>query len=158
MPLQYPQINGVRYDFSSVDIKAPDVSGAVPVVGFKSLNYKHSLKPGKLKGNKAQPYGRTRGTYEASGDAEVYKSEWDAFTTLLGPGYMERSFQLVASHSEPSLGPDLLIVDQLIGVRITDEEDSKSEGEEPLIVKVTFDIMMLKPNGKSPINPLKALL
>lgn len=154
MPLSYPQINGVRYDFSSVDI---NINGPLIALGVVSLNYKDSLKPGELRGNKAALIGRTRGKYEASADMEVYKSEWNEIIKSLGPGFMEASFPIVASHSEPSLGPDAIIVDTLVGARITDQEDQKQEGEEPLKVKVTLSLMKILWNGIDPLNPLKSL-
>lgn len=148
MPLQYPLVNGNRFDFSSVQITVPDLNRVFE--GVKSVTYSDELKPGKLRGNRAQAVGRTRGQYEPNASIEMYKSEAQALIDALGPGYMERSFNIVVSYSEPAT-PDLTTVDTIQGVRITKVEDSGNEGEEPLATKFDLDPMMILRNGKAPI-------
>lgn len=148
MPLSYPMVNGNRFDFSSVQLTVPDVNRVFE--GVKSVGYSDELNPGKLRGNRAQVVGRTRGQYEASANVEMYKSEADAFLAALGPGYMERSFTVTVAFSEPAT-PDLVVVDVIQGCRIKKVEDSASEGEEAIAVKFDLDVLMILRNGKAPL-------
>lgn len=150
-PIPYPLINGVRFDFSSVEIGLP--RGVFS--GIRSISYKHTLSPGMMRGTRAQVGGLTRGKYDADGSIEFYKSEYQDFITLLGPGYMEKFFPVVVNYSElPSLQ---LVTDVLNGVRLTSAENSHSEGEDALVVKCDLIIMQLLEGRMSPLNPTKML-
>lgn len=148
MPLSYPMVNGNRYDFSSVQITVPDINRVFE--GVKSVGYSDELSPGKLRGNRAQVVGRTRGQYEASANVEMYKSEAQQLIDALGPGYMERSFSITVAYSEPAT-PDLIIVDTISGCRIKKVEDSGSEGEEAIATKFDLDALLILRNGKAPL-------
>ena len=80
-PISYPLINGVRYDFSSVEL---NFNGLIQRAGIKALSYKHSLTPGELRGNRPQLVGRTRGKYEASASFEMFKLEYQSFIAAIG--------------------------------------------------------------------------
>jgi hypothetical protein len=143
-------INGIRYDFSSVIIA---ING-IKFGGVKSLNYSGTLTPGKLRGNRAQVIGRTRGSYDATGSLEVWKAEWRNMLEALGPGFMEQAFGITAAYSELTT-PQLAQLDEIVGCRIVKHEDQMSEGEEPLTVKLDLDIMYVVPNGLVPVSPLQ---
>lgn len=153
MPLQYPMVNGVRFDFSSVDL---EFNGKI-YKGVKGISYSEELAPGELRGNRAAMIGRTRGKYSAEGSMEMYKSEAQQLIEDLsaqGVGYMEASFQANVLYSEPST-PDLTKVDTLVGVRIKKAGDELQEGEEPATIKFDLSIMFISRNGATPINPAK---
>lgn len=151
MPIAYPLINGKRFDYGCVELK----TGGRIYYGCKSVNYKDSLKPGHLRGTSARIMGRTRGVHEASGSLEIYKSDFEEFIaalvatggTLNGApvGYGEVEF--TASVSYQAAGMDL-VTDILNGCRITESEDGHNEGEEPLVVKVSLDIMSVVRNSR----------
>lgn len=150
MPLQYPLINGTRFDFSSVQLSVPGIGRVFE--GVKSITYSDELNPGKLRGTRSQVIGRTRGQYEASGSLEMYASEAQSFIDALGPGYMERVFLVNIGYSEPSMA-DLTYADQLVGCRIKKVENSGNEGEEGLAIKFDLDVMHIVRNGKVPVSP-----
>lgn len=142
-PEQVPNLNGNRYDFASVDIAI----NSIVYNGFKSLNYKHSLKPGELFGNHAAMIGTTRGQYKVdSCNGEMWTADYQrlvnairtAFPTI---GYMEARFPMTVMFSEPA--GDGVIVDKLLGCRIMSDENGGSEGGDPLVVKVEFHVMRL---------------
>lgn len=146
--LQYPLINGLRYDWSSAEIT---ING-IRFTAIKALNYKPSLDPGEVRGNRAQLLGRTRGKYSAEGSLELYLSEWDQLTTALvadGSGIYEKSFDIVASFSEATIG---VVTDTLVGCRLKTGDRSNQEGNEPLVVKADLHIMYILENGKAPLN------
>lgn len=152
--IQYPLINGNRFDFSSVEV----VIDSVLFGGVKEVTYSDSLEPGELRGNRAQLIGRTRGKYGAEGSLTLFKSEFQQMIALLGGqgiGYMEASFTVVVAHSEP--GSDV-VTDTLIGCRIKKAEDQKQEGGEPLTVKCDLHIMRIDRNGVTPLHPKQMLL
>lgn len=152
MPVSYPDINGVRFDWSSVDIK---IGGVLRPIGVKSIEYSHRLEPTKVRGNHAQPIGRTRGEYEAEGSITLFKAEAqllrDALEALppAGGGYMEKAFEIVVSYADTG---QVTVTDTLVGCRIKSEADSHSQGADPLEESIELDVMCLKKNGKNPLT------
>jgi hypothetical protein len=149
-PLIYPLINGMRHDYSSVEIKLDNAR----FTGIKSITYRHSLDPGMLRGSRAGLIGRTRGIYTAEGSIEFYKAEYSAFITALSinplQGYFEAQFDVVVSYSEAF---SALITDKLISARLKSAENNHSEGSDPLVVSCDLSIMYLIENGKMPLSP-----
>lgn len=153
--LQYPLVNGHRYDYTSIEINL----GGVLFSGIKSINYKHSLDPGLVRGTRAQVVGRTRGQYEAEGSIEFYKNEYDAFIAqlmLLNPnfGYLEQSFDADIHYSEPL---QTVITDRCVGCRLKNADHSPAEGNDPITVSCDLSILYIIENGKTPINPKQFL-
>lgn len=149
-------VNGVRYDFSSVDL---EFAGVIKK-GVKAISYSEELAPGELRGNRASMIGRTRGKYSAEGSMEMFKSEAQEFLAFLaaqGQGYLETAFQINVVYSEPTT-PDLTMVDTLMGVRIKKAGDELQEGEEPATIKFDLSIIKINRNGASPLNPAKDTL
>lgn len=154
MPVTYPVINGLRFDYSSIEI----VVAGKRFPGFKSLNYKHNLAPGKVKGTAAQDLGRSRGVYSASGNVEVFREDSDDFLNLIQAlqptlGFMEINFDINVNYFELIQGGGPAAQnDRLIGCRITEDGNSNSQGSDPLTVKFQLDVMLLMKNGKFPIG------
>lgn len=152
MPAQYPTINGVRFDFSSIEI----IVQGIRFAGIKSLNYSHTLEPGMVYGTSAQKQGRTRGQYSAEGSIEIYKADWGDLLVLLtaaGRGFMEQEFTIAAMYSE--LVPATIMTDTIVGARIKKPDHSYTEGSDPLTVKCDFDAMYILENLRSPLTTLK---
>jgi hypothetical protein len=147
-----PNINGHRYDFSSITVRTSFL-GALRLFGVKDINYKQRLTPGKARGTNAAIMGRSRGTYESDGGFTMYREEYQAFIHALSQGgrlpYMEVNFDIQVGYAEV-LGPTSQ--DELLKCRITDEEDSHSEGETPLVTKVTLDIFRINRDGKQAVT------
>lgn len=154
MPITYPQINGNRYDFSSVQIT---VAG-LKIFGVKSINYKGALDPGEVRGNHAQIIGSTRGKYTAEGSIEIYKLEFSEMVRVLGflqLGFMEVRFDVDVHYNEP--GQDV-ITDKLRAVRIKSHEDSPAEGNDPSTTKCDLHIGLILPANGPPMHPKQMLL
>ena len=144
----YPMLNGVRFDWSSVEIK---INGKPPIIGVKALSYKHTLDPGEVFGTSAQLLGRTRGQYKAEGSIELYKAEYHLLIAYLGNGYLEKSFEITTHYDEAGL----VLTDNLKGVRLKGADNSHQQGNEALTVKSDLSIMYLIENGVAPLSKLR---
>lgn len=146
----FPLINGNRYDFTSLECM---VNG-VPYRGLKSLDYEDGLDPKKSYGTSAQPLGRNRGVYDASGSAEFYREDWNVIAPLLAAlgngGLGEANFLIVAQYGD--FGAQN-VTDQLIGCRIKKVSNSHAQGASELTVKVELDIMSILRNGVPMLSP-----
>lgn len=155
MPLiPYPFVNGHRYDWSSVILT---ILG-IPYTGVRSITYRQTLEPGKVRGTRAQVTGRTRGTYDCEGSIEFYKEDFQSIIDALSlggtRGYMEVSFPITVSYSSGDLS---VVTDVLSGCRISSDEDAPSEGSDPAVVSCDLDIMYILKNGKSALSPAHLL-
>ena len=150
MAIAYPLVNGNRYDFSSIEV---NVNG-VMFKGIKSINYNDKLTPGAVYGTNAMKIGRTRGVYEASASIEVFKEDWfilaPAIASLPPFGLGEASFLVTVMYAE-LLAP--VVVDVLGGCRITEVDDSHSQGGDALVIKATIDPMWISRNGVFLVSP-----
>lgn len=148
--MNYPLINGHRYDWSSVRIT---IDG-IPYTGVKSINYRQTMTPGLMRGTRAQPTGRTRGQYEPEGSIEIYKEDYQEIIKALSKngalGYMEVSFPILVQYSSGILAP---ITDTLTGCRIASDEDSPSEGADPFTVNCDLSVMLVSRNGLFALSP-----
>jgi hypothetical protein len=150
-PIQYPLINGIRHSIASVELK---FNGQI-YIGFKSINYEWSLEPGMVRGNHPDPVGDTLGVAEYSADAEVYLAEYNQLLQALGPGFATIHFPIIVTYSENGFDT---IVDELIGCRIKKGTASQSQGSDPLVRKIEFSVLKIKPNGVDLLSvPLKGV-
>ena len=140
---QNPTINGHEYSHTSLIFMMPDVGEEL--IGIDSLSYKDSLEPGKTRGTKAGPLGRTKGEYNAEGSMSLNLREADNFEKLLGNRFMEKSFTVMCAYADTGMP---LRSDELIGVRITDKDQPTQQGNEPIKVTYTLDIMKVLWNGR----------
>lgn len=145
MTIAYPLINGVRHEWSSVEIKC---KGKI-FVGVKEIAYSHKLEPTKVYGTHPQPIGRTRGVYTPEASITLYLAEAQELREELGDGYMEESFDIVCAYSESALDA---ITDEIIGCRIKGEDHSASQGPDPLVRKFDLDVMLIRLNGKDALK------
>lgn len=148
MAIQYPDVNGIRYDFSSVECNV----GGQPVTGVKSVSYKHGLKPGVVRGTSAQKNGRTRGQYDPEASLTLYKAEADELIARLGNGYMEIPFDVTVHFADVGQAVTTTLIR---AARITDEEEEHEEGTDALVVKFTLDPMAVVKNGVAPIRNMR---
>jgi hypothetical protein len=144
---RYPDVNGIRYDFSSVEI---NLAGR-QVTGVKAVSYKDSLKPGYIRGTSAQKNGRTRGQYDCEASVTLYKAEADDLIASLGAGYKEVSFDVTVHFADVGQSVTTVLIR---GARITDEEEEHEEGSEALVVKFSLDPIAVIRNGVAPIRNL----
>ena len=145
----YPLINGLRYDFSSVEVS---IDGIIQT-GFKELSYKDSLEPGEVYGEFAQSLGATRGQYKAEASATMYQVEAQEFIDSLsdfdGTGYMETYFTVTANYAETGQ-PTITI--KLLACRVKSVDDSQKSGSDANETKFDFRVGMIVRNGKYPVS------
>lgn len=150
----YPDINGIRYDFSSIEFGIGPIT--VPVLGIQAIDYKYSLKPGAVKGTSPAKLGRTRGAYESDCTITPYKGEEElilgaveAFGSTLGLAFMETPFDIQVVYSDYLQPP---ITDHIVGCRIMEVTQSHKSGQEGLISKIALDTMYILPNNRIPFT------
>lgn len=142
-------INGIRYDFSSIEL---NIFGKT-FTEVQEISYSESLEPGILRGTSAKKLGRTRGEYDAEGSITFYLGAFDQFTTLLsakaaGRGWMTQSFLITVIYQE-LVGGGPIVTDVLRGARVTNVDKSHSSGGDALQVTCDLDIIEVISNGKS---------
>jgi hypothetical protein len=138
--VQYPLINGVFHEWSSVEFK---IKGKV-YRRVKSINYQEELKPTKVYGTSADPIGRTRGMREAEGDVEVYLDEFRQIVADVGAGFGELVFDVTVSYSETAVST---VTDHLIGCRFEQVGASQSQSADALTRKLKLSTLSIKWNG-----------
>jgi len=151
-PINYPDINGIRYDFSSIEFGVSPIFA--PIVGIQAINYEDTLDPGEIRGTSPQVIGRTRGKYDAKADIVCYVAERElifaavaalATTSLIG--YREQPFDITVSYSD-YLQPN--IVDNIVGNRIKKPSSAHKTGQEGLMTKIELHTMYILWNGRNP--------
>ncbi len=134
--LSYPLVNGMRHEWSSVELK---LDGDV-YVGVKEVKYSQTLKGSKMRGTHPAPIGRTRGEYDSEASIVLWFAEGVQFRKKLGAGYMEKAFDIVVSYVENGFDT---IVDEIIGCRITKDEGGGSQGPDGLTIAWDLDPMKI---------------
>lgn len=117
--------------------------------GIKRMSYSHKLEPGTGRGNSAQVTIRTKGTYDAEAEIELYLEQAQELIDFLGDGYMERSFSITVGHQELNKP---LLVDELRGCRIKESSKESDDGSsDPSTKKFPLSVFYLLENGKTPL-------
>jgi hypothetical protein len=147
MPLLYPDVNGHRTSYCSIEL---GVNGVL-IKGAKSINYKEEVEDADVYGNSANQIGGTRGKAKCSGDIEFLEAEWNQLIlpviTLGGViGYAERRWLITVTYAEAA-NMDLTVTDILEGVKFKSIDRSNGEGVDALTVKVSLGIMAIKWRG-----------
>jgi len=150
MPTNYPLINGVKFDWSSIEIS---LSGGI-FTGCTELAYKQTREVGEVYGTGAEKLARTLGQLNADGTIAMYRREFQDFLALLTnngqSGYLDTSFDITATYSAP--GGDGTLTDKCIGCVITEPDISSTQGTDPIMVTCTLDIMRVELGGILPIT------
>ena len=145
----YPNINGVAHDWSSVEIDLGPDAGIF--IAISELTYSDNLEPGEARGASAQLLARTRGEYSAEGSMTMLKRDSAELIAKLGQGFKEVVFPITAMYSGEGAGD--VITDKLFGCRIGPTEGG---GSDPLSVTFGLAVMRISWNGYDPLrNMLK---
>lgn len=145
MAISYPNINGQRISFASLEAQLP---GMPSFTLFKALNYTDKMDPGKVRGNSPIMQGKTMGDYEATGSIELFKEEDSMLIQNLGPGFLTVSFNLVVTYT-PIGGQT--IIDTIKGMNFTSGDGSNTQGTDGLVVKREFLAFKILWNGVDPV-------
>ena len=136
--MMVPNINGNLYGHTSISCVIDDFQFFV--VGLKELNYDQKMDPGKAYGTSPYLLGRTSGQIECSGSMTLLKQEADQIKAKLGPGFMQRSWDMTVNYAETGLP---MVSDKLVAIRITSDSVQSSAGNEPIHVKWDLSIMYI---------------
>ncbi len=145
-PLSVPLVNGVRHDWSSIELH---VAGQV-VIGRKSVNYSRTRTRAYVEGASPDPISKTRGRNAYKGDIELYLAEFNQLQDLLtqqaaalgaanGNGYGDVAFSVVVMYSETGFDQ---ITDTLLGCTLDSTE--VSQGVSPDALSRKFELNPIK--------------
>lgn len=151
MATTYPDVNGLKPDWSSVEINVP---GLGIFTGVTEITYSDNLEPGSVKGTAANDIGTTRGEYSAEGSITMNLQDHRDLVTKIGPGFMETFFTIVVSYDE---GDGDIIVDTIVGVRLMSNEGGGSQGSDPSQRSSDLYVNRIKWNGVDPIQNIAQL-
>lgn len=150
MAIQYPVINGNKFDFASIEA---ELAGGI-FKGINELTYTDTLEPGIVRGTGPEKLARTLGEYDSEGSIVMYHQDFQDFLALLTndgeTGSMDTVFNITVSMSAP--GGDGTKTDRLIGIRLTSIEGGGSQGTDPLTVTGDLNIMRIERGGILPIT------
>lgn len=137
--ISYPDINGHRYSFASIEA----TFNGLLFAGFTEISYGNSLAPGDVYGTSSNKLGRTKGKQDSKCSFTMYKSEFENLRLTLGAAgvaYGETPFNITVTYFELGQVP---ITDLIEGIRIVEDEDmpGSSDSAEPSKVKVTCNVM-----------------
>ena len=110
-PLSFPEINGLRHDWSSIELKA----NSQLFMGIKSIDYEWTREVALVRGFSPDPLGQTRGTNTFGCSIELYLAEWNLFLSQLGNGFGDAFFSIQISFAENGFDQ---ITDQVLGSRL----------------------------------------
>lgn len=146
----YPQINGLRPDFASIQFtpQLPD-GGATSITGIKSINYKVEQDPTEIYGTSPLPLGMTRGTAKFSGDVEMYLAEFYALAEAIGADFGSIPIDITVSYSEGAFTK----TDTLLGCRLVSPEASQGQGADALTRKFSLKMLNILFNGVPAVTP-----
>lgn len=139
-PIPFPLINGVRHDFTSIELKLDDQL----YIGFKSVNFSATRSRSMVMGNHPDPIGKTKGTNEYKADCELYLAEWNLLQQKLGKGWQDKAFTMLVTYG--ANGFDTVVV-EITGCTLDGTDFSHSQGTDALSVKVDLNPMKILING-----------
>jgi hypothetical protein len=139
-PLQFPMINGLRHDWSSIELKA----NSQLFMGIKAIDYEWTREVAMVRGFSPDPLGQTRGTNSYGCTVEMYLAEWNLFLSQLGSGYGDTFFSISSSYAENGFDQ---ITDQIIGTRLIGCAANMTQGSDPLTRKLKFQPTKIKYQG-----------
>lgn len=145
MAVSYPQINGVRHAWSSVELR---VDGDI-ILGITEIDYKASLDPGEVRGAGSAPIAFTLGNSSFEGSLTILLQEFNTLVSKLGAGWMGKAIEIIVSYDESGSGLST-IVDTIQGVRLTSVENSLSASStDPTVRKLPFKALNILYNGQA---------
>jgi hypothetical protein len=139
-PLQYPLINGLRHDWSSIELLANDQL----FTGIKAIDYDNAREVGIVRGFSPDMLAQTRGTNTPSCSFELYLAEFNLFLSQLGQGWGDQFFTIQVSYAEEGLDQ---ITDVIIGARLISVAANMSQGSDPLTRKCKIQPTKIKFQG-----------
>lgn len=142
-------INGRLYSWSSIEF----FFSGIPLDGIKAINYDDGLSPGMPRGKGPLARGYTLGTYEANGDIELFRDQFDTIVEALGgPGFLTVVVPITIAYYEPGIG---VKTDTLVARLKKNSTSNSSDSNEGTTTK--HDLAIIAPilwNGVPGVVPL----
>lgn len=156
IPLIYPLINGIRYDYSAITFLA----NGLPIVGITEINYSQELAPGEVYGTLPQKIGETRGQLKPEASFSILQFEFDNLLEQLcilngtpGSGFMEARFDISVAFQASSNGiPGPFIQDVLRGCKMKKSDHAYKAGPDAIVEKVDLSLFYILKNGRAPLG------
>jgi hypothetical protein len=149
-PLAFPEINGLRHDYSSIELKA----NGLLFMGIKSIEYEWSREVALVRGFSPDSLGQCRGFNTNTCSIEMYLAEWNLFLNSLGDGFGDGFFSIQVSYAETGFDQ---ITDYILGARLIGVSASMSQGSDPLTRKLKFQPTKIQYQGFDDLaSPLSA--
>jgi len=139
--IQYPVVQGVRMDPSSVELKL--LSPVNQIILFLSVSWKRTRTRKKIKLNHPDPVGKTRGSNDYDFNVELEIEEYNLIINTLGNGYGDAQFVATLNIREAGFDPILV---EAFNCSL-DEDDGDAAGENGLSRKINFNPTKIKVNG-----------
>ena len=141
--IPYPMMDTNELSFASIEANF----GGRVIAGFSAIDYSDELEPGEVRGASPRVLATTRGNEKFTATATMRKAEFENYRALLaaGQGYMEARHPITVTFFE--IGASAPIVDVLHGCRITKAQDSHKQGNEGLMVAITYHVMRIMRAG-----------
>lgn len=134
-------INGNYSDFSCIELA---VNGIL-FGGIQSIEYTESVEKATVYGSSSKPLGFTRGQYSLEGSFEMIQSEYVRLRQAV-PYLLDAVLSASVSYEVPG---ELLVTDEIVGIRITEIGNSHSVGSDALVVSLSFSALEIKHNKAS---------
>ncbi len=147
MALAYPQINGNRYSFSSIEM---DLLG-LTFKGFTAISYTQALEPGEIRGNSPQLLGLTMGELKVSGNIDLFEEEDALLIQTMGDGFLTQTFPITVTFADIQADTRS---DVIVGARFKGGARSFQKGTDGLVIKRDFIGFYIIENGIMPIPNL----
>jgi len=160
----YYTVNGVRYQFASLEMNFGIAGFGSPVLGLQSVDYDQELEPGELRGTSPAVLALTTGKYSCSAKLKLPKAEGtyleqqlalagaanpDPLTGII-PGFGQ--IQWTATLGYYDIGCPFQS-DVWYGARIKKDSDSHKVAPDPLYMDFEIYLMALSRNGTFMVNP-----
>lgn len=140
-PMQYPMINGFRYDFSCIELRMKNKRRR----GFTDINYTTSREHGDVEADGEEKIGVTPGRVRDEASVTMLKEEADALIAENGDRFGTKPFDIVVSYSSDSGNH----TDTLRGCRIKSVGNAhQAGGNGGLVVPIQLNVMQILINGK----------
>lgn len=141
MAIQYPVVQGVRMDPSSVEL----FFGAPInlIILFVSISWKRTRSRTKVQLNHPDPVGKTRGKNDYDCSLELAIEEYAAVQKTLGAGYGDVQFQITLNIAEAGFDKQTVLIQNCT----LDDDDGDASGSNGLTRKIALNPTKILING-----------
>ena len=144
--IQYPFVQGVRMDPSSVELRLGSPVNLILL--FVSLSWKRARTRTKVVLNHPDPVGKTRGKNEYTAALELAIEEYNVVLSTLGQGYGDKQFTMFVNIVELGFLPVRV---QIRGCSL-DEDDGDVSGSNGLTRKIALNPTKILINDQDDLN------